>query len=900
MRHSPSGYLGTHLIVLAVYVFLALVLTLPLATEFSTHVPGDGIDAPPLTWNLWWVKHALVDLKANPFDSDSLFYPIKINLAFYTLTVLPGVLSIALQGVVGLVAASNFMLLSSYVLGAWGAFLLIEHILCVAIVPRLKGQSSAVKAGWMTPLRVAAFVGGFIYAFSSSKLFFAALGQSNIASSQWIPYYILFLCKMRQSPQRLKPPIMAGLFLLFQTWAEMTYASFLIIFTVLFSAYHLLSGQRSRSLSRFVMGLFIIAIIFLIGIAPIMANMLPDLVTEGNFLMERTGFAEAFSSDILGLVVPTQLHPWLGGWVGNLNFPHDKGQHLFLGFITLALALYGTVRWLDRGVVRFWVITTSAFLLLSLGPTARFNGIDLSIPLPFQLLQRLPFFNANRYPGRISVMVVMGLAVLASFGILSLWQALAGRSLRWRTLVGAGLASLLIFEHLSVPLPLSDLRIPEVYQLIGQNPAEATVLDIPVAWRNGFRVTGTMDPVIMFSQFYQTTHEKRLLSGNTSRNPEYKFQYFTELPVINSLIALETGHPLPPGTAAADAGVAAQVLRFFNIRYVVVHTAQAGPEMIAYIESALPVERFYKTDDIVAYRVKLPAPDPVDRIDLGEPAAAAHLGEGWGEAYVTDGYVWAQRDGTRLMALLDGGAKTMSFRLWTPGARQVLRVEANGHALPALELAEGWGEYEIDLPVETLRPGLNRFELRFSRLFPAGKVMPEGSPLGSSNINVPANILVKSGGQEIGDFGHIYVNGRNVSPEEIGYNIVLLSPETGAVIDRRSFNTFASAEASQQLADWVTAVPTGTIAAVAVRDEASMHLSEPAVQALRSLGLQGDLRDRFRWSHAAIGAKGLAPGQALEDIQSIRPATVKLGLGVTEPQVAAAFDWIKFSAAQGH
>jgi len=95
-------------------------------------------------------------------------------------------------------------------------------------------------------------------------------------------------------------------------------------------------------------------------------------------------------------------------------------------------------------------------------------------------------------------------------------------------------------------------------------------------------------------------------------------------------------------------------------------------------------------------------------------------------------------------------------------------------------------------------------------------------------------------------------------------------------------------------------VPTGTIAAVAVRDEASMHLSEPAVQALRSLGLQGDLRDRYRWSHAAIGAKGLAPGQALEDIQSIRPATVKLGLGVTEPQVAAAFDWIKFSAAQGH
>jgi hypothetical protein len=61
-------------------------------------------------------------------------------------------------------------------------------------------------------------------------------------------------------------------------------------------------------------------------------------------------------------------------------------------------------------------------------------------------------------------------------------------------------------------------------------------------------------------------------------------------------------------------------------------------------------------------------------------------------------------------------------------------------------------------------------------------------------------------------------------------------------------------------------------------------LGEDAVQALRTLGLAGDLRGRFRWSHAAIGVKGAAAGQALEMLGETRPATVVLGNGLTRPQ----------------
>jgi hypothetical protein len=34
----------------------------------------------------------------------------------------------------------------------------------------------------------------------------------------------------------------------------------------------------------------------------------------------------------------------------------------------------------------------------------------------------------------------------------------------------------------------------------------------------------------MMQQWYQSEHGQRRLGGNTSRNPAYKFQYFTDAP----------------------------------------------------------------------------------------------------------------------------------------------------------------------------------------------------------------------------------------------------------------------------------------------------------------------------------------------------------------------------------
>src|SRR5262249_24401747 len=138
--------------------------------------------------NLWWFKRALLDLQVTPLTTDSMFYPIGINLVFYTLTLLNDALALPVYAVFGLVPATNVSLLSSFVLCGYGAFLLARHT----------GKRVYVSATVAASL-AAALIAGVVYAFSSNKLLYASLGQFNIASTQWTPFYALYLFRLREA-----------------------------------------------------------------------------------------------------------------------------------------------------------------------------------------------------------------------------------------------------------------------------------------------------------------------------------------------------------------------------------------------------------------------------------------------------------------------------------------------------------------------------------------------------------------------------------------------------------------------------------------------------------------------------------------------------------------------------
>ena len=879
---------------LATYVVVALALTWPLPLHLGTHVPGDGIDDPALAWNLWWVKFRWVDHPAlDLFQSGWMFHPIRINLGFYTLTPLNGLISIPLQGALGLVPAANLVLLSSFVLGGYGTFLLVREVWRAELA-----RLPIVQAWWV------AWTAGLFYAFASAKLFYAALGQFNIASSHWIPFAALFLWRIvqgRDLTARVRAGAMAGLFVTLQAWSELTYASFLILLALLFYGWWLVVLPRGQWGARGALtaGFAVTAGVFVAGVAPFLAAMIPDLRREGDFFASGGGFADVFSADLMGFLVPTRLHPLVGDWVAALPFANDKGQHLYLGYMLTVLLGMAVVAWWRepglRGRLGFWWVVLLLFGWLSLGPALRWAGQELPIAGPFELISRLPFFSGNRYPSRYSVMILLAAALLAAGAL--------GRLLaRWRgrraAVASVLVAVLFLAEHLSVPLPLNDFRVPAIYARVAETPGDFTLLEFPTGWRNGARVVGRSDVLIMMQQWYQTTHDKRRLGGNTSRNPAHKFQYFSEEPLIGDWIALmnadrehlapvlEQAYPAMVRRARAEAPA---LLDFLGVRFVTLHVERSPDLLRRYVEEALPVrlvETWHGPDWTgAASTIRLYEVEPLSRrtpspVDMAEETQARrHLGEGWAAVAQPGMGRFATRAEPLLLVAL-------------PQERGVLRMTYAAPVRVAYTVdgrfaGEATGTvHTVVIPADPAREPVSRLQLRFLEGgVPANQTAIAPSPIGQSGAQLSPGValVVRSAGEEVGDFAQILVNGVDVATGGRGYHLAALSPH-GRVLGVQRFDTFAESE-SAALAQWLAQWPAGTVIAGAVADEASLRLGADAVEALAQLGVVTDLRGRFRWSHAFVGVVGAAPGSAVEAAAVLRPATVWLGSPADGPRV---------------
>ncbi len=916
--------------VLLLLTLFSLLLTWPLLPHLLTHVPGDGIDDPALAWNLWWARDSWVDragqdggLVHNVFDGDGMFYPAGINLAFYTLTVLNGALSIPLQLAGSVILASNLLLLSSFVIGGFGAYLLALEVAGGRWqVAGGKSPSGTRSPSPVTPhlrlvtsdLRLAAFLAALLYAFASSKLFYAALGQFNVASSQWLPFVALYLVRSLRPPWRWRNGAMLGLFLVLQTWSELTFGTFAVLLVVLVAllvgGWHVVTRLKVEGLrfslqratcnvQRATFNLFLAVLLFVLGMLPFLAAMLPDLRAEGDFLVEGRGFADIFSADLAGFFFPTQLHPIFGSIIRAISadsalrpdgaqFQVNKGQHLYFGYVALALAVVGL--WVHRRQLWVWLVAglTLFFTLVALGPSLRVNGSDTGIPGPFLLLLRIPLFQANRYPSRYSVLILLGLSILVALGAAALLQRLRPER---RTLTAVLLAGLLLFEHLSVPLPLSDFRLPPAYNAVVTDPRPGALLDLPVGWRNGFNVFGKSDVVIMFEQWYQTFHGRPLLGGNTSRNPESKFQYFLEHPVIGVLAALQDGRPVPPDDLRRAQVLAPDLLRFLNVHAVLVHRDKVPSDFEATLVQLFPLDLVDTQDGIARYEARWPDERQTVSLTPADAELASYLAQGWGAAVqwgVRDQYAnpvvrWATRDRVGLIPPAASRPAELHLALYSPAAQTVTLLR-DGQEAGAYDLETGVNHLTLPLPPSS--DGFPRhLELRASRTFDPASIATGSRAIGSTGVTSPVHITVRSAGKDIGDFGHIYVNGVDLSPNRRGYNLVALAPDTGALISADAFDTHdpRTPGESARLAAWVADLPPGTIVAGAVRDAAALNLSEDALAAFWSLGVVNDIRGQLRRAHGFIGVKDAPAGSAMDFVSDLWPVTVSVGDGLTEP-----------------
>jgi hypothetical protein len=509
------------------------------------------------------------------------------------------------------------------------------------------------------------------------------------------------------------------------------------------------------------------------------------------------------------------------------------------------------------------------------------DGLQVNVPLPFILLHYTPVVKDNRVPNRFSVVLMLALAVLAGFGAYWLLNKLR-RSPVLLVSISLLLAALLLFEHWSVPLPLTDARIPPVYEQVAADSDDFAILQLPMGWRNSFGVQGAENTR---TQYYQTYHHKRLLSGNISRNPPFKFDYFQRVPVLDSLITIQTYGEVDAERRAADRATADDFVNFYDLRYVVVAPGVAGrppyvdtrDATVAYVEEVLPVERIYDRDGWLLYRVEQPSLPDSTAIDLGseEPLTAMALGEGWAVAEEIQGVSanWAVAQGAQVFLPASGGidyhlaVTVLPFDY--PGAEvQEVMPRVNGHRLEGIRLSLGWGTYTWEVPGQFLRQGLNEIRFEFGRLDAPADVLPGSGTIGGTGVQAPVAIEVNSGGPA--DFAFITVGSgdgaEDGSVHRPGYNVAVVHPRTGQLLDRQGFDTTPGGSESEAaaLAGFIAGIPEGQIVAVALQGDGSAHLTSEAVDALQTLGGQADLRGSTGWSHAIIGVKGAAAGTALE------------------------------------
>jgi hypothetical protein len=924
-----------HLIVVGLYTLLTLALTWPWAANFTTAFPGSqtwAFDESTFIWNIWRFKHNILDLRQSPLYTTDIFWPLGISLVLYTYNFLNALLGLPLLLGFNLPLASNMTLLFAYVFSGYGCYLLLVYLL------REQKQNSL-------RLHLAAFVGGASYAFLASRAIFAALGHYDIVSTEFIPFFTLFFIKSLREPG-LKNPILAGIFAALCLLAEMIFGVFLLFLGLILFAYHLKPTARrkpaaylldnsldilERSSPRLYHLLALTPRLLILGLTiallwgPVMLPILRAF-TQGDFDLSGWGESLKLSADLVGWFTPTDLHPlWGSDWPQRLRqvqegtAPFSDVNTVFLGYGLLVLALIGALTAYRRA--KMWLAGAVVFAVFTLGPLLQIRGRflfpldnllreqnipqDITFPLPFALLHYIPIIRANRVPARFSVVLGLALAVLASYGAFWLLGKIKGSRPILITATGL-LVMFALFDQLALPMPLTSARVPEVYRDIGAEAGDFALMQLPLGWRNSFGVFGAERTQL---QYYQHIHRKPMIGGNISRAPEFKFDYYRRIPLFQAFARTQLPQSDPavdPDTLAQAKAQAADLMTLYNVGYLVIHDPIPGRKPyedtflatrdLAFELLPLDPEPAYTAPGVAAYKVNQPPIPEVLHLDFGAWPADPYRGEGWGNNEVVAGASanWVVGSEALIFFPYQGEGKRQMTMHLTPftypaAPPQTLTLILNDRPLASRPLEGGWQVFEMTLPAEHLQPGLNRLKLRFSQQAVPREVLPAQTAIGRTGAHVPRDIEINSQP----DFSFVTVGfgdeAVDASTHRRGFNLAVLDPATGEVLDMRGFDTAANVYEAQALTDYIAQIPPGQLVIVSSQGADAAALLTGGFEAL------GGSPGIPTIPYSLIGLKGAPPGTAAEATDD---AYLRLGANPDTRPLSAAVDWLEIHKDQ--
>ena len=889
-----TGRQRVHCTVLALYLVLALVLTYPVLTSPSTLVPGSdtwAYDEYTFLWNIWWFKHSLLDLGVNPLHSSYTFYPVGVPLILYTYNLLYCALAQPIFLAANLVLASNITLWLGLALTGYTAYLLTRYV-----ISRQMGRQEGPGAD------LAAMVAGLGCTFAASRFVYLALGHYMLTATMFLPVFVLFLLRALDEPHRWhKRALLAGLAFALSALAELTFALFLGI------ALLILAGLSLRRLGwRVALGRASLAIgSGVILCAPLLYRVAREALAKGYALI-GWGDSLRLSADLVGLFTPTSLHPvWGDQWAQGLRevvtgtSRFSDVNTVVLGYASLLLALVGALAYRRRAVT--WIVISLTATVLSLGPLLQINGrwlfdldgLETTVPLPFILLHYIPLVSAGRAPNRFSVLLLLGLAPLVAYGCYYILHRF--RNWRLSGTIAAILAITVLWDGLSVPLPVTNASVPAFYQQLAQDREDYAILSLPFGLRDSFGTRGAERTQL---QYYQTVHQKRFVGGNISRAPAIAFEYYEGIAPLAGLMAVQAyqePEPLDPAELRRQAGELAALL---DIRYLIVHAPVPGrwpyadthDEALAYAHSIFDLTEVHRDPGgrLVAYRVAQATVPESLTLDLGHDAEAAmYLGAGWsagediagasarwidgGEAVL---YLPAEPSGEHVLTL---SAAPFSF---ADAPEQVMTISVNGQEIASFGMDPSWQQYTTSPPLDVLHRGPNTVSLRFAYARRPVDVLPEAYFIGNTGRRAPLLIEVTSNPE----IAYITVGNQDGSRHAHGLNAALFDLSGGRLLQAEIF----AWGAADRLYRFLASAGRDTGAVVAAKGGVPADL-DPAI--CRALNLVGGAAcpTPGAGGYALIGVIGAPPGTALE----ASGPDAYLRIAPDTRLLSAAVDWVR-------
>ncbi len=557
------GPYGIAALVLLAYGLLSVGMTWPLAVQLTTHVPaGVGGDVWVHQWTLWWLKRCITQ-GLNPFYTDLLFYPVGVSLTSHNIAWFNFALWLPLQAILGNYQAYGLMYISLFALNGFGMYLLARE--------------------W-TGSPAAAFVGGLVYGFWPYVL--SQSGHPNMIVALWLPLALLFLRRTIEV-RRKRDAVWAALFVALigiSRWQLLVPTGIILGLYLLYKVVTDAAWRTWRTGAT----LALIGLTSLVLMAPLAMPMVLDQLTRAQPHEVLIDDSVRENTDLLAYFLPNRtlylwgrIVPLLGETV---QFTSDRVD--FIGYTTLLLALYGTMRQWPRA--RFWVLAAVVQVALALGPQLRVGSqLYPQVPMPYRLVGDLFMVRILRAPHRFNVYLGLPMGMLAAWGVKALLQQ---RYLGRRPGLVLGVAgALIVGEACLVPYRIERPVIPDWYRELAKESGRFAVLDLPMHTR-------AYDKRYML---YQMTHGKPLVEGHISRNSQEAFAFLESTPYLQRLY---TDNVMDP--TYVDVTHQLQTLAQAGVRYLILHKGFASPERLAEWRNWLTFKPYHEDADLVVYRTR--------------------------------------------------------------------------------------------------------------------------------------------------------------------------------------------------------------------------------------------------------------------------------------------------------